>query len=450
MRCGFMVLPIGLLLAGCPALPGPGEPDATAHAVLGQAPGVAAGMLGLPFLGGVPQGAIVAQPAPAFPTAPQAGRPPPVSTPPQDTTAAGPPTVDTSAFAQSATMRQGPAGMCQCIDRGDIVLRLHQARAAVRVYREQIEVIRAQEQRTGKVVDWTEERRLKLQGIVEDALTEIVQQSGRIGTAAVGKTEPLPFCTEFIEPFASPCMKQAVHLHEAVHQKACTVRNRWNMTLIAYAEEEIEAYQTEIAFLEEELRKLPCGFVLEFDSEIVGGVMHGPLPLPSTVRSQVYARVVLEDDKSTGSLVGQAPLEYQTVTTQPLRLPRGNLPPCEWSMNGRGQTSFEVREVSRIPREGPLTDLEIVVSPGHTSEKWDSTCGELPPVTFPFQSEILTVGWWTASFNLARYSDGGVPIRGWSIVNRDGVVATKTIQSQCGGMCESETTTLTLRGPTAN
>jgi hypothetical protein len=155
-------------------------------------------------------------------------------------------------------------GVCQCVDRGDIELRLREAREAARVYREQIEVIRAQERRTGQVVDWTEARYLELKGYVQDALTEVARSSGRFSTLAVGKTTPWPDCAaEVLHPAASPCIKQAIYVHEAVHQKACTFYNRWTMTLIRYAEEEIASYEAENAFLEKELKGLRCGYRFE-------------------------------------------------------------------------------------------------------------------------------------------------------------------------------------------
>lgn len=153
------------------------------------------------------------------------------------------------------------AAPCQCIDRGDIQQRLKEARAAVAVYRKQIEVIRAQEQRTGVVVTLNDERREKLQGLVQEALNEVARLSRRIPTLAVGSTSRQSLCIpEIVNPAASSCIRASVLAHEAVHEKACRGSLKWNETLIGYAQEEIAAYEAEIDFLEYALARLPCDY----------------------------------------------------------------------------------------------------------------------------------------------------------------------------------------------
>jgi len=59
--------------------------------------------------------------------------------------------------------------------------------------------------------------------------------------------------------------------------------------------------------------------------------------------------------------------------------------------------------------------------------------------------------YWSSRFNAGHFRDfdqRGLPIRGWTIVDRDGVIATKTIRSNCGGLYQSETTSLVLRRST--
>ncbi len=202
------------------------------------------------------------------------------------------------------------------------------------------------------------------------------------------------------------------------------------------------------------------GLLLTFESQIRGPVV--PAPMKSEVRSVARANVVLQDDASKGTLTGKAPLKYETVTTRPLKISGSGATGCEMSVNGQGDTTFEVIEVSRIPAEGPLRDLEVVIRFGQTAEKLDMPCRGAQPTAplrqllpqLPFRSSAnLGMGesWWTGYFNLGHfkeYDNRGLAIRGWTIVNRDGVLATKTLGSTCNGMCQEEATTLTLKGPT--
>lgn len=202
------------------------------------------------------------------------------------------------------------------------------------------------------------------------------------------------------------------------------------------------------------------GLLLTFESQIRGPVV--PAPMKSEVRSVARAHVVLQDDASKGTLTGKAPLKYETVTTRPLQISGSGATGCEMSVNGQGDTTFEVIEVSRIPAEGPLRDLEVVIRFGQTAEKLDMPCRGAQPTAplrqllpqLPFRSSAnLGMGesWWTSYFNLGHfkeYDDRGLAIRGWTIVNRDGVLATQTLGSTCNGMCQEEATTLTLKGPT--
>jgi hypothetical protein len=179
-------------------------------------------------------------------------------------------TVSGPAFAQP----------CQCIDVGDMKQRIKEAQAAINTYSTEMQKMMEQMQRTQTPLAYTKERRIKLQGHVQDALNQVA--AGRIATVPTAGDNPggtSNVCTITIgtHPSATACMRESVKRHEQHHQNECLKTasagkfagslvskqdrfERDGFLLPMYATEEIGGYSAEITFLTGELARLakPC------------------------------------------------------------------------------------------------------------------------------------------------------------------------------------------------
>lgn len=169
--------------------------------------------------------------------------------------------------ASLASATQGLAEDCQCLDRGDIMHRIREAETAIAAYTRESTSLQVEEGRTNTVIKLTPKRIAEIQGHVQKDLDDLAARSGRISTRAVGVTDRFSLCIPAIlDPSASECMKQAISVHEAVHQKRCLTMATWGSFLFPvgeYLAEETSAYTAEMAFLRDQLAKLPCDYKVD-------------------------------------------------------------------------------------------------------------------------------------------------------------------------------------------
>jgi len=168
------------------------------------------------------------------------------------------------------------AQTCQCIDRGDIKARIAEAQAAIQAYSEEMQKMSEQMMRTQSPLQYTPERREKLQGRVQNAINKVA--AGRIQTFPTmgdnpGGTDNLCNVTINAHPSATACMRESVKRHEEHHRQEClktrsagkiatsirTGKDRFerdDMPLTQYAVEELGGYQAEVNFLNQEQARL--------------------------------------------------------------------------------------------------------------------------------------------------------------------------------------------------
>jgi hypothetical protein len=169
------------------------------------------------------------------------------------------------------------AQVCTCTDIADIKRRSKEAETAIGAYSTEMQKITEQMMRTQDPVAYTAERRQKLQGRVQAALSQA--SDGGIPTMPTvagenpGGTNNLCQVTINLHPSATACMRESVKRHEELHASECkktfgagavldSVRTgkdrfeRSGATLVQYAMEEISGYTTELQFLQSELARL--------------------------------------------------------------------------------------------------------------------------------------------------------------------------------------------------
>src|SRR5262249_20856445 len=113
---------------------------------------------------------------------------------------------------------------CTCIDIGDIKRRIKESEVAINAYSTEIQKMVEQMQRTHDPLQYTPERRQKLQTRVQAALDQAA--TGAIPTAKplgerLGGTNNLCMTSIEMHPSATACMRESVKRHEDQHQKEC-------------------------------------------------------------------------------------------------------------------------------------------------------------------------------------------------------------------------------------
>ena len=151
---------------------------------------------------------------------------------------------------------------CDCIDKGDIKVRITRITAAINAY--------GKEMATIGMAPYTTPDRIALQTRVNAAMSA-TNTPGRIGLDASAATSNS--CEIVIEGHPTKCLEAALRAHEKVHQDAC--KATWDkhhevfrrkamdrfealgMTMSGYMMEEVQGYQAEIMFLaKEQARKV--------------------------------------------------------------------------------------------------------------------------------------------------------------------------------------------------
>lgn len=165
--------------------------------------------------------------------------------------AGGPASASPSPEAARRDGTGGP-GPCGCADIPDIEARIQEAQALVPLYQAEIERLQA----NGSPPPYTKERYDQFQATLQPILNAL--STGYL-TFADGDTSV--FCNVTPDPRAEACMKASTITHESVHKSVCdqvgwSPRGTWKkqIGLIAVFNNEIDAYQAEISFLQGQLK----------------------------------------------------------------------------------------------------------------------------------------------------------------------------------------------------
>ncbi len=191
-------------------------------------------------------------------------------------------------------------------------------------------------------------------------------------------------------------------------------------------------------------------YVLEFQSRIVSTSKVDP------AQSQASAVIRLEASEEENSgvetkYIGQGMIFYQTGP-----LPNWNA--CDPLVRGQGtipmrifQAFVQVEEPAGESKasQGGSAKIELLYGILGISQETSTgmhyllnyRCVPNPPELDPFWSTMYVSGRGEVSTDPMQM----FLLKDWSYVGKDGVVATKTLRSTCGGMCDQEVATFTLK-----
>lgn len=191
-------------------------------------------------------------------------------------------------------------------------------------------------------------------------------------------------------------------------------------------------------------------YVLEFQSRIVSSGLVDP------AQSQAVGTVRLEtqDEESSSAVpkyTGQGTISYQTGP-----LPNWNA--CDPLVRGQGTLSLRVFQAfiqMEEPRSGPGTlsggSAKIELLYGILGMSQETSTGMHAMVNYecvPNRPELSP--FWSPMFISGRGEISTDPmvmflLKDWTYVGQNGVVATKTLRSTCGGQCDQEVSVFTLK-----
>ncbi len=192
------------------------------------------------------------------------------------------------------------------------------------------------------------------------------------------------------------------------------------------------------------------GYILEFQSRIVSSGLVDP------AQSQAEGIVHLEtQSEETSSAVpkytGQGTISYQTGP-----LPNWNA--CDPLVRGQGTLPLRVFQAfiqMEEPRSGSGTvaggsaKIELLYGlPGMSQETSTGMHAMVNYECVPNRPELSP--FWSPMFISGRGEVSTDPmvmflLKDWTYVGQNGVVATKTLRSTCGGMCDQEVSVFTLK-----
>ena len=193
---------------------------------------------------------------------------------------------------------------------------------------------------------------------------------------------------------------------------------------------------------------------LEFESTIISR------DIIESVRSHATARIRLTGANGTSRLSGEERRLYNgagkiTYTTTPL--PERD--PCDPLVQGQGTTDLTVVDAhidvteQRDANGAPIGGQVQIEMPYGVTFSFGGGETINQPLEVDFRCFVRPEraqphAFWVPAFVSGRDEDGQTNLLskdGWTYVGRDGVVATKTLRSSCGGVCDEEVTKLTLR-----
>ena len=189
-------------------------------------------------------------------------------------------------------------------------------------------------------------------------------------------------------------------------------------------------------------------YVLELQSMIVA--TH-PAPDPAQSQASGTVQLSIEGEERSGAApkyTGQGRIAYRTG-------PLPNWEPCQALVRGEGTVGLRVFqafihvEESESGRASGSAKIELLYGILGVSQETSTgmhymlqhRCVPNPPEFSPF---------WSSMYISGRGEVSTVPeemflLKNWTYVGRNGVVATKTLRSTCGGMCDQEVATFTLK-----
>lgn len=150
--------------------------------------------------------------------------------------------------------------------------------------------------------------------------------------------------------------------------------------------------------------------------------------------------------------IGQGMIAYQTA-------PLPNWEPCMALVRGQGTMPMRVLQafihVERTPSgsmafQGGSAKIEVLY--GIIGGSQETTTGSIPAY-IDFQcvpNKPKPYSFWSTHHISGREEASADPMQmfrvtDWTYVGQDGVVATKSLRSTCGGMCDQEVSTFTLK-----
>jgi len=150
--------------------------------------------------------------------------------------------------------------------------------------------------------------------------------------------------------------------------------------------------------------------------------------------------------------IGQGMIAYQTG-------PLPNWEPCTALVRGQGTLPMRVLQafihVERPPSgsnasQGGSAKIELLY--GIVGGSQETTTGSIPAY-INYQcvpNKPKPYSFWSSHYISGREEVSGDPmqmflVKDWTYVGQNGVVATKTLRSTCGGICDQEVATFTLR-----
>lgn len=147
---------------------------------------------------------------------------------------------------------------CSKQDQTDLESRIKQADAAMKEYDALIKEWEAKEKSGGESLMLNAPIRSNVQGSVNFKMSVVRDPNARSFGAETNAT-----CDVEIDPAATPCLRTALHDHEAVHKKACDANKSVNpfvdwrdkQRVVEYMKEEKDGYQQEMDRLKDELDK---------------------------------------------------------------------------------------------------------------------------------------------------------------------------------------------------
>lgn len=305
---------------------------------------------------------------------------------------------------------------CGCFDGYDLGSRQAIAAAAIQAYQDAIEDWDGSGAPMAFEPNRQEFQNERIRPAVNGA---VYPESNRAG----GRTDEL---CQIQNDAPTACLHEAIQRHETVHATACSTGGSlrfWGEGgLEAYAREEIEAYNAEQTWVQQQLDRLrrQCLFVLDFKSSV------SPHPF-EIAQSKAKAKVELRLNEN-GLLQGEGQLDYKTEDAGPPKvtpnilwqLHRCKIPPYP-TWEGEGRVSIRAPEgfVVRRPAAQSLA-IELLVTVDESKEtrtfKGSRKC--LAKIKPPDEQGSF----WTSAFheaNQLEWIDGHISVRArdWSVAS---------------------------------
>jgi hypothetical protein len=182
-------------------------------------------------------------------------------------------------------------------------------------------------------------------------------------------------------------------------------------------------------------------YILEFQSRVIGSDSIDP----AQSHASATIRLELQSDVSAGSSEKYAGVGQIAYKTSPLP----NWDACKPLIQGQGYVPIRVHQAFIHEDQPDSTRIELLYSilglSQETTTGWaymrNYKCVPNPAEFHPFWSSMYLSGRAEAGASAEKM----FTLKNWTYVGRDGVVATKTLRSTCGGECAEEVAIFTLK-----